>query len=448
MPSLALYPFDALDSVEDMAKAERSARQEVIKDHWDYYDGAMQPPLKVRTGQTDDNVILRLCTKMIDQGISMLFGNLPTFDIDKSAVVSEQEMDLKQAWLVNRPAVILHDMGQYGGITGHVFVKLMPQMEGQAVKWVDLQVLDSALVTVFWHPEDKAKVTAYRIGWTQGADQIRQDIIAPGVFPDRERDFWTILDMVQRKGGRWEVVREIEWRKEFGPIVDWQNRLEPRDYYGKSDFVNPELNDRVNFVASNIVRIIKYHAHPRTILTGAQASEIQDTAIDSLWSIPSKEAQVFNLEMQSDLESSRQTYNGLKAEFYAEHRAVDMASLRDKLGNLTNFGLRVLYKDALDKLTTKRAMYGAGLVEISRRMMSLMGQEVEPTITWPKELPYNPLEEIQEIREELELGLISKETAAVRRGIDWEKEQERLEEERIAGAGLFDGLVQALELGP
>ena len=109
-----------------------------------------------------------------------------------------------------------------------------------------------------------------------------------------------------------------------------------------------------------------------------------------------------------------------------------MASFAADLGNLTNFGLRTIYKDALDKLATKRSLYGKGLADISERSLALMGMAARPTINWSDPLPFNDAEEIAGIQTEMGLGILSKETAASLRGRDWELEQERIAEETAA----------------
>jgi hypothetical protein len=48
-------------------------------------------------------------------------------------------------------------------------------------------------------------------------------------------------------------------------------------------------------------------------------------------------------------------------------QTVDITSLQDKIGALTNFGLKVLYQDALAKLGVKRELYGDALLETVRR---------------------------------------------------------------------------------
>lgn len=177
------------------------------------------------------------------------------------------------------------------------------------------------------------------------------------------------------------------------------------------------------------------------------ANQLQETAVDAFWTIPSESARVFNLEMQSDLGGAMGFMNFLRGAFFSEHSAVDIDSLKDKLGQLTNFALRVLFYDALLKLGLKRGLYEAGLVALSQRGLDMLGWGNDQTVTvdWGDPLPFNTLEEINEIEKEIGLGLLSKQTATEIRGRDWKTEQKRKEEESAADDNIGSRLLRAFE---
>lgn len=438
MPELKEYSTSAPEALDDLASKEVQRRTGLIETAWKYYDGYHRKQLKVRAGQSDDNVILNLVSKVINQSVSLLFGSPPQFELDENEDTAEEQL-LADILDANKLPILLHNTALSGALSGHCFWKIIP--ENDSVRIINLK---PQLVTVFWNPDDQGAVTCYRIAWKNSAgDWTRQDIVR------LDDESWLIRDMVKPELARdWRLVDEKIWGWSFAPVLDWQNLPESRVYYGAPDLANPALNDRVNFVASNILRIIKYHAHPRSIGIGMSADQVQESAIDSLWTIPSSDANVFNLEMSSDLTSSMRMLQSLQQAFYSEHRAVDLTVLSDKLGQITNFGLRTLFKDALDKLETKRELYGAALREAVRRILILAEVEAPaPRLHWPDALPFNGLEEIQEIRQELELNLISKRTAANIRGRDWAVEQGRLLDEQQQEENLGGILLRAFERG-
>ena len=63
---------------------------------------------------------------------------------------------------------------------------------------------------------------------------------------------------------------------------------------------------------------------------------------------------IYNVEMQSDLASSQTYLMTVRQGLFDITRTVDISSMNDKLGALTNFGLRVLYQDSLSKNETKK----------------------------------------------------------------------------------------------
>jgi hypothetical protein len=435
MPGLAEYPLNDPDQLTKLASDELATRRKAIDSAWSYYEGNHHKPLKVKAGQPDDNVILNVSRKAIAQAISLLFGELPTFEIQDDGQ-GEQQQRLDDLWTANDAQILLHNMALQGGLGGHVFLKLVPS----ETIGVRLLLLNPRQVSVFWQPDDMQVVTAYVIGYQLSDTEFRQDIV-------RMDQAWLVRDLVRERGRAWQIKQELTWGFPWAPVIDWQNLPDPEEYYGDPDLVRPELNDALNFVASNTMRIIKYHAHPKTIGTGMKSTDVQPTAVDGFWSVPNPDAKIANLEMQSDLTSSMAFLQLLQQWFFSEHRAVDMASFAADLGNLTNFGLRTVYKDALDKLATKRALYGKALADISERSLMLMGIGARPTITWPDPLPFNDQEEIAGIQTEIGLGILSKETAASLRGRDWELEQERIAEETAAADNIGSRLLAAFERG-
>jgi len=130
-------------------------------------------------------------------------------------------------------------------------------------------------------------------------------------------------------------------------------------------------------------------------------------------------------------------------------RSVDLDSLTDKLGALTNFGLRVLYQDALSKLEEKRGLFGEGIVEINHRLLELAGAPDTDggVVFWPDLLPENNMENAQALRTDLELGLVSKQTAAGKRGYMWTDEEERIASETAAGDNIGAALLRTFSQG-
>jgi hypothetical protein len=445
MPDLRAYPDSNPEQLDELAQTERLGREAQIDANWDYYDGRQRQPLKIRPNQSNDNIIINLTRRIVDQSVAMLFSEMPTFDLpgDSDEVQSWEER-LTLLWEKNQGEVLLHDIGVAGALAGHTFVKIVPtpDVPNRPVRYV---LQNPRYCSVFWKPDDMQQVVCYRIAWGRrltteqvrsgmgrtARDEYRQDIINEG-------DYWRIREWTRSEQGNWSQVNEDIWRYPFAPMVDWQNLPHPERYYGDSDLAagalldeDINLNDAVNFVASNINRILRHHAHPKSLGFGVRPDQIIETAIDGFWGGLPADSRVENLEMQSDLASSMAFLEFLERTFYAQHRAVDLSSVKDRVGQLTNFALRTMYKDALDKLQTKRTLYGNALTELSWRAMQVAGWNQEaPTIAWPNPLPFNETEEVTVLTQEMSAQILSRQTAAEQRGRDWERELSRMEDER------------------
>lgn len=456
MPELAQYPAADPAQLTHLAEGERNQRLTTIRKALDYYAGKMPRPLKVKPGQVDDNVIVNLVRRVINQSAAMLVGTPPEFELPEQvnaapeqdavynlpdeADTSPEELALERLWELNKAEVFLTKLATQGGLTGHCYVKLQPDQ----VKGVRFILQKAEILTVFWKPDDVEDVVCYMLDWPTGVqgERRRQDIVAL-------EGGWEIRDFVQRAATGWQLVQQPEpWRWPFCPLVDWQNLPNAQDYYGLADLSNPAINDAVNFSASNVNRILKFHAHPKTVGTGFETSELVETRVEGFWSIPQADAKVFNLEMQSDLSSSMAFITFLRDAFYSEHQAVDLTALRDKIGQITNFGLALFFNDSLDKLKVKRALYGQGLCELGRRALVMLGQrDITPVVRWPSPLPQDVGQQAAAEQVKIAMGVESKETAAGNLGLDWREEQRRLAGESQGDTNIGARLLAAFEKG-
>jgi hypothetical protein len=245
-------------------------------------------------------------------------------------------------------------------------------------------------------------------------------------------EYWFSL-----KGKPYELQRSEEWKFDFPPILHWKNLPSVNSVYGKSDIESILVaQDRLNFTNSNISKIIRYHAHPKTVATGVSAKSIEKVAVgaDEMVVISSDTARVFNLEMQSDLSSSRAFALDVQRNLHDISRTVDTSSIADKVGSLTNFGLRVLYSDALAKNATKRLLYGEALLELTRRVLVLQGFEgtasAPGVLEWGEALPANEQENAELVLADYQAGLIDQETALRLRGYDAEDVLQKVQAEQ------------------
>ena len=435
--------------LEPLLGREQVARVNESTLRRDYRRGQHKAPIK----SADDAIIVNFIGLLVDRSVAMLFGQEPSFDLPgESDAPSQQYIDA--VWRANRKMQLLKRAAVYGAESGTCYVKILPDgavtKDGKLIP--RLVVLDPATVTMDALPEDIDTVYRYTIAYTitdpvTGKDKTIKQVTEH----DAETGYWVITDYVSVNGSKWEVTNEQVWEWEFAPIVHWHNLPDVGSVYGRPDITSDliDLQDKINFVSSNTAKIIKYHAYPKTWARGFQNINKIAWGVDELVTTTDPNALIQNLEMQSDLSSSLSFIRYLRQALFDVSRAVDIDSMADKLGSLTNFGLRVLYQDALSKLEEKRGLYAEGIVEINHRLLELAGAGNTDggEVVWPDVMPVNETETSMAIRSDLELGLVSKQTASGLRGYEWEDEEERIASEKAASDNIGAALLRAFGQG-
>lgn len=413
-------------------RQEEEHRQRLLayKRNWEYYNGKHDMPLPVRTGQPDDNVVLNLVRLVVDKGASYLFGKPPGMELVEGDTTAEEEY-LQQVWQANRQNTCLLRLAKSGGIYGHVYVKIVDNARGDGLP--RLVSLEPENVSVLHDPHDIERVLRYRIEWTAvGPDgkpwHYRQDIARD------EAGRWLVENRRARGHAAWEPDPDNpdrRWEYDWPPVVDCQNLPLPGVYHGQSDIEDLSDQKAINYLASKIQRILRYHAHPKTVVTGARPTDLKMNE-DDVTFLSADKAVIRNLEMQSDLGAALAFLDRLTTWYLRTSRTPDLNPAQVNVGALSGFALKILYGDALEKCHEKRLTYGDMLVELNRRVLEMRygRNDLITTLHWQDPLPED--EQAEKTRDEFELdyGLVSKETVRVRRGLDPEAEVERIAAER------------------
>lgn len=468
MPGI-LPQYDPNDKkIIELGNVERKERIKLIDAYWKYYrEGGARKPLKIRPGQPDDNVMLNYCQQAIDKSVSFFAPKPPTFVVPdgmqrepgpdgKLVNVLSPEQEAVNTFLEeNEFDHQIVDIALSGFISGHNFIRLYPPDNMEKITPDNpprMALIDPRKAIAFWDVSNIRRLLFYRIMWTVSEDVFRiQDIVPTWMVnkatnADQQPDLslgWEIIEYECKgeMGERKQVGRD-HWEHPFAPMIDWKNKHAPHEYYGESDLCGADLNDAINFIASNTARIIKYHAHPKTVGTGVDPQAIKSTSVDGFYAIPDN-ASITNLEMQSDLSSSLNYLNKLESAFFTQMHVLDTSTIKDKVGGLTNFGVRMLYKDMADAADTKHSLYGSGLAETVRRALVMMGIEAlkKPKDEWVDPLPSNILELTNALKVQKDMNVISEQTIQEQLELDPVKEAERMDEQ---GGNETNALVNTL----
>jgi len=459
MPAAVQYELDKntdeYRQIEEAYSAEVTARAEIFRRNWDYYDGLMPNPLKIGKDKIDDNIILPKIGQITDKTVSFLLGDGVDFDASGDGEQDAIDDSLAELWAANRKQVLLHNMALSGTLSGHCWARIEPR-ENMQPRIVNL---NPANCSAFWDVADVGRVLWYRLQFQAGddgpgkrLDYVHGRLSTDGV--DHDVDEWWELVFTTKGGAspEWVMQKPRAWPYAWAPLTDWQNLPRAFRYYGLDDIsLAIRLNQMLNFVLSNWSRILKHHAYPKTVGLGFDAGDMIETEIGGFFTVNKSkaDADIYNLEMESDLSSSRALAELLAAEIWHVARMVDPASIKDKIGDITNFALRVLYSDAIKKIETKRLLYGEGLEELSMHGLELQGIVLPDTIAviWPEVLPEDDAEITQRLLSELEAGIIDKQTYREKVGYDHEQIIQRLAEQGTTEDNLGARLLSAFETG-
>lgn len=411
----------------EMADAEDRERIRRIREAWDAYYGNAPEPLRKRKGErVNDNVRLNYARLIVDSGVAHLFGDELIVSAPEDAPDATQAA-IDETLRTNRGDLLWQRLGLSGAIGGTMFARLMVREDGS----VRIVCLDPAMVDVEWEPDDFETVRRYIVSWNTVTDEggvARRQIIQP------DGNGWIIVDQEAIEGG-WATIEETPWPKPYAPIVHAQNLPSPHEVYGISD-LEPDvlrLCSTIERVASNVNRIVRLYAHPRTWGRMIGDPVNMDANPGAVISLENPNAELRNLEMQSDLGSSIDLYRRLVAALHETTRIPEVATGKlDNAGQLSGLALQILYAPLIQKTETKRRTYGHAIVEIMRRALDLqgLGDQTLVVLGWPPLIPSDPEAERRTAIIDSQLG-VSNRTLLDRLGYDADAEaMQRAAEQR------------------
>jgi len=417
--------------VYDIGYDEFRERQEKTALERDYRLGFQRRMLKTKYGQPDDNIFVNFVGLLVDRSVSGLFGEGITFELPggnietkvKGKIVikqSNEQMYIEKVWDLNKQEILLHKSALLASESGTGYLKVQPEgiLDKDGKRYPRLIPLDPLYMTLETTPHDCDTVIRYiiRYNFMRGKDEIAfKEVTEMIETEDPKNDSkWQVIIYEDSGSGYVELSRET-WDYNWPPIIHWQNLPAAGSPYGQPDISDDVimLQDRLNFIASNISKIIRYHAHPKTFTINAGPPKNESWGSDQMIQFSGDPStKIANLEMQSDLASSSAFFQSMRQALFDITRTVDIDSIADKLGALTNFGLKVLYQDALSKINTKRELYGDALIELNSRLLEMNGMNNDAgEILWPDVLPVNGLEQSNELETDLRLGILDAQTA-------------------------------------
>lgn len=407
-------------------------RQSQLYRAYKAYAGATEPAF--RGDDNRDSVRLSWPRLIVDKGVNWLFGKDLPIELGSGATADEEW--LNAAWPMDRRMVQLQKLAVNGGISGHVFAKLVSVPGSEFPKLV---ILDPMTVTATFNPDDIEETVAYRIQYSALAPDTGKPILFVQRHQRNERGTWTITDTTEDAGsGRVLTSREYEWPFTFSQIVECQNLPAANEYWGEADltFEVLELCETIEEIASHTNKMVRIYANPIlwvSGLSGDSAGEL-DLTPGGVVLLPDAEMRLNQVEPKADVAGSLNTYtrfiDDLHSFTHIPKIATD-ATQGQQIGRASGSAMRYHYTPIIERTEIKRRTYGAFVSEIVRRMFAVAGRPLTaaPRLLWAEMVP-DPMADIQRAQALVTLGA-SKDTVWRTAGIA----DPAAEEEKVAESG-------------
>lgn len=397
--------------------------------HWSYRREQGEPQLSF-------NYVRAFC----DYITNFCFGHGVSFEVpDQNRGVTPYI--LQRAWEIDNPkGKILWEMGQLGGVTGDCFVKIAyeaPYADPTGlVRPGRIRILPLNPASCFpeFHPHDRTRLLRFKLKyrfWGTSIEGTRQVYTYTELMTDEMIEEYINDELIDQRPNPLGRI----------PVVHIANVPVSASPWGLSDIYDIiPLNREFNEKMTEISDIINYHAAPVTIITGAKASQLE-RGPKKVWAGLPKDAQVFNLEMQSQLATPMAYVETIKRAMH-EMTGVPETALGQSqpISNTSGVALSIQFQPLMNRRAMKILQYSQGLEQINELIILTAAvfepqllvmdvtntvpeaeylPELDPrdpityrsTVVWQDPLPVDKLIKLNEVQMMLALGLTSKEGA-------------------------------------
>jgi len=374
------YLFDMGLTPEEMGRVQEEL------DNWKFYKGQQW---KHRRPDGEPQVTANYVKAFVDKGVAFLAGK--GFAINTEAEAEDiTKPFLDMVWDDNNRELLFIEMAQMGGVTGNAFVKVaVEQFDHEEEPFMNelypkgrirLILLPSNCVFPRFYAHDRDKIMevniVYKIMMDEGG-QLKEYWYREHITPE------TITEYLGEK-----VVKRRPNPLKMVNVVPIKNIPVAGESLGQSDIkdikpIQKEINEKM----TDISDIINYHSAPITIIKGARASKLERGA-RKVWGGLPKDADVFNLELKSDLSAALNYVGILKTAMFEIGKIPENAlGAKKSISNTSGVALHIENQPLMELTRTKWATYGKGIQQINiliLRFAELLDLEDFPTDEFKK----------------------------------------------------------------
>jgi hypothetical protein len=405
------------------------------------------------------------------------FGNGIHFRSPKAteAIVPDR---LERIWEVDNDKMrVLLEIGQQGGITGDVFIKIAYEEA-----WTDtaghfhpgrvrLLPMNSSFCFPEFHPHDRTRLLRFKQKyrfWGTSLEGTRQVFTYTEILTDDVIEEYVNDELIDSRPNPLGLI----------PVVHIPNVPVSGSPWGLSDAHDIiTINRAYNEISTDVADIINYHASPVTVIVGAKASNLEKGA-KKVWGGLPKDAQVFNLEGGAQGIDGALKYLELLKRSMHEVMNIPETALGQvqAISNTSGVALSIQFQPLMNRYSQKVAQYGKGIEKVNELALRTLFLKEPDTMIYnpdvdgpikegqlpqldpndpisymnyahfPQPLPLDKLIALNEIQTKIGMGLESKEGALRTLGEEFPEEKlEEIRSELIADAEA-DGALQLVKI--
>lgn len=386
---------------------------------------------------------------------------------DNEKVVREktQAEYLNEVWDNNNRDTLITELGQTKSITGEAWVKVQYQSPEDYRDPFDefpngrikLSVIPTQFVFPRYNDHDKDELESLLIMYPITAERetgllMRRKVKTKVMY----REYWTADEIVVYIDGK----EDDRMTNPYGviPFVQIKNFPVAGKERGQNDLddIIP-LNVEYNTKKSDVSEVIDYHSAPITLVYGAKIGNLEKGA-NKVWGGLPKDAKVENLGLQGDLTASANYMAECKTSM-CEIGGIPETVLggASAISNTSGVALQYINLPLIERTRVKRICTCTGLVRVNKMILFIslaeglitkpdnisMRDFLSNEVELPDTLPKDQLIELQQIQQELTLGLECRHGAMERLGKDnIRKKIDEIDRERAKHPELFNPMLQ------
>lgn len=412
-----------------------------IKQAWNFYEGYHWEDIPE---QDTPELTVNYCRAFVDKFVAFELGLAFTMTTSKEMEGIPVTKDgrtvfeyLEDVWEDNDQHALAIEIGQMKSITGDAWVQpryFSPdELDDPFNEYPDgrikLLLIPTNVVFPEYDPHQRGVLTRLTVMYS-----YERTVKTPILGKTRKeravyKQIWTKEECVIQDGKSDPVV--IPNKYGAIPFVQIKNLIVAGKNEGRGDLEDLiPLNTEYNMKESNVSEIIDYHSAPVTVVYGAKIGNLEKGA-NKMWGGLSKDARVENLELRSDLGASKNYIDSLKLAM-CEVGGIPESVLggATAISNTSGVALQYANLPLIEKTRVKKMSTENGLERLNKMILlvSMMeGMIIKPEsvatrdffwndVKVPETLPKNMLLELQQLQQELRMGLESRSNAMKRVG--------------------------------